>query len=141
MKFRKVEEGYLVRLDRGEEVVRTLTEFVRDQNIRAGFMQGIGAFESATLGIYDLSTKGYITKSFRERLEVGSITGNITGIENSDDIFIHLHVTVGDSSLRSFTGHVFEAVVMATLEIFIRTLSTDLVREQNDELGFNSWKL
>jgi predicted DNA-binding protein with PD1-like motif len=141
MNFKKVEEGFLVRLDRGEEVVKTLTDFVRQHDIKGGFLQGMGAFESASLGVYDLFTKGYITKSFRERLEVGMLNGNIARVENSDEIFIHMHVTVGDSSLHSFTGHVFEAIVLGTLEVFIRPLTTEIIRRRNDDLGFNAWHL
>lgn len=139
MNFKKVEEGYLVRLDRGEEVIKTLTDFVRQHDIKGGFLHGLGALESASLGVYDLSTKGYITKSFRERLEVGMLNGNIARIENSDDIFIHLHVIVGDSSLHSFAGHVFEAIVLGTLEVFIQPLTTEIVRRRNTDLGFNAW--
>ncbi len=141
MDFKKVEEGFLVRLDRGEEVVSTLTEFVRQHDIKGGFLQALGAFESASLGVYDFSTKGYVTKSFRERLEVGALNGNIARIDGSDEIFLHMHVTVGDSSLHSFTGHLFEAVVQATLEVFIRPLTTEIVRKRDDQLGFNAWHL
>lgn len=141
MNFKKVEEGFLVRLDRGEEVIKTLTDFVRQHDIKGGFIHGLGALESASLGVYDLSTRGYVTKSFREKLEVGMLNGNIARVENSGEVFIHLHAIVGDSSLHSFTGHVFEAVVLGTLEIFVKPLTTEILRKRNDDLGFDAWHL
>ncbi|UCD16309.1 MAG: DNA-binding protein [Candidatus Zixiibacteriota bacterium] len=141
MRYKKVEEGYLIRLDPGEEVLSKLVDFVKAEQIPGGFITGMGAVERVTIGFYDYENRSYITKTYRDRLEVGNLNGNITYLEETGDPFIHCHVTVGDSSLNSYTGHLFEAIVLVTVEIFIRPLKEKLMRHRNQEVGFNHWQL
>jgi uncharacterized protein len=141
MQYKKVEDGYLIRLDRGEEIVDTLIGFVRREKIPGGFITGIGAVEKATLGIYDIHAGSYITKSFGDRLEISNLTGNITYDEESGEPFLHCHITLADSSLRTFSGHLFEAVVLVTAEIYIRTIKEKMFRKKDIESGFNLWRL
>ena len=51
MKYRKVEDGYLLRLEKGEEVVETLTAFIKNQKIQAGFITGMGAVNPLGCGV------------------------------------------------------------------------------------------
>ncbi len=53
MKARKIAGGYLVRLDREEEVIETLASFVAAQKIPCGILQGIGAVNNLELGYFD----------------------------------------------------------------------------------------
>jgi predicted DNA-binding protein with PD1-like motif len=141
MKFRPVEDGYLVRLEKGEEVIAALTEFVRSNYIRAGFISGMGAVTNATLGIFDIEAKEYVRKTFKDNLEVGNLTGNVSWMDNTGDPFVHAHVTVSDSSLNAFTGHLFEATVSVTLEVYIKAFKEKLIRKKDLDAGFSFWQL
>jgi len=141
MKFRAVEDGFLVRLEKGEEVVSTLTAFVREQQISSGFISGMGAVTEATIGIFDIERKEYFKKSFENDLEIGNLTANISYLDETGEPFIHAHVTVSDHSLRAYTGHLFSATVLITLEIYIKVFKEKLIRKRDQTMGFNFWQL
>jgi len=141
MIFRAVKDGYLVRLEKGEKVLDSLTGFVKQQNIPAGFITGMGAFAEATLGIFEPEKKEYFKKEFRGDLEVGNLTGNISWLEDGGEPFVHVHVTIADHSLCGCTGHLFEATVSVTLEIYIKVFKEKLIRKTDPEMGFNFWQL
>ncbi len=140
MQFRKIDGGYLVRIEKGEEVIKTITDFVRDQNIPAGFITGMGAITDATLGIYDTSEKEYVRKTFMGDLEVGNLTANISWLQDGEP-FVHCHVTISDGTLNASTGHLFSAEVSVTLEIYIRAFSQRLERKEDPSMGFKFWQL
>ena len=141
MKFRQVKDGYLVRLEKGEEVIAALTEFVRSNKIPSGFITGMGAVTNATLGLFDVETKEYVKKTFKDDLELGNLTGNISWMYDTGEPFVHAHVTVSDSSLSAFTGHLFEATVSVTLEAYIKVFKEKLIREKDPEAGYSFWQL
>ena len=49
MKSRRIADGYLVRLERGEEVIAALTLFAADKKIPCGFLEGIGAVREVVM--------------------------------------------------------------------------------------------
>ena len=140
MKFRKVSDGYLVCLEKGEEVIGTLTQFVKDQKIPAGYLSGMGAVTNATIGLFDSEAGEYHRKTYSQDLEVGSMTANISYLENGEP-FVHCHIVVSDISLRAFTGHLFEATVSVTLEIYIRVFKEKIMRIEEPGTGFKFWQL
>lgn len=141
MKFRKVKDGFLVRLEKGDKVVASLAEFVRQQNIPSGVISGIGAITDATLGIFDIEQKEYFKKTFKDNLEVGNLTGNISWVEATGEPFVHLHATVSERSLCAYTGHLYEATVSVTIELYIRAFEEKLFRKPDPEVGFSFWQL
>jgi uncharacterized protein len=140
MKYRAVNNGYLIRLEKGEEVVASLTRFAREKNIPAGYFSGMGAVTDATLGIFDPDKKEYIKKEFADDLEVGNLTGNIAWLDDTEP-YVHCHITIADSSLNAYTGHLFEATVTITLELFVHVFEEKLFRELDPEMGFKFWQL
>ena len=48
MDFQKIGSKFIVRIDKGEEIVDTLTKFCLDNNITLGSISGIGATNDAT---------------------------------------------------------------------------------------------
>jgi len=141
MNFRVVKDGYLVRLEKGEKVLSSLTGFVKQHNIPAGWITGMGAFAEATIGIFEPEKKEYFKKEFQGDLEVGNLTGNISWLEETGEPFVHAHVTIADHSLCGCTGHLFEAVVSVTLEVYIKTFEEKLIRIKDHDMGFNFWQL
>lgn len=140
MKFREVEDGFLVRLEKGEEVMGTLTKFVKEREIKAGFVTGMGAITDATVGLFDTEKKEYLKKTFKNDLEVGNLTANISYLDDTGEPFVHAHVTVSDGSLCAFTGHLFKATVSVTMEIYIRAFGKRLIRKKDPEAGLNFWQ-
>ena len=59
MDYRKSGNRYILRLNRGEEIISSITDLCRKENIKAASVNGIGATQSVEAGFYDLKKKKY----------------------------------------------------------------------------------
>jgi predicted DNA-binding protein with PD1-like motif len=137
MKSRKVAGGYVVRLDRGEEVMASLAAFVKKNDIPSGFLQGIGSIRDFELGYFDPDINEYSRRRFEPAVEVVSLTGNISWLDNKP--FVHAHVAVAGPDQNPVGGHFFSGIVAVTLEIFVRVFAERLTRTKDPDIGFNRW--
>ncbi len=135
MRFAKFGSNYMLKLERGEEVVETLTRFVRQNSITAGSVSGIGAVSDITLGFFDPETKDYHKETFPGGYEVANICGNIAVLDGQE--MLHLHVSIADSNHRALAGHLFSATVSVTLELAIAFFPGVLERKMDEEIGLN----
>jgi predicted DNA-binding protein with PD1-like motif len=135
MQFRKVENAFMVRLMKGEEVIAALASFVEKQKIPGGFVFGLGAFKDATLGYFDSAKKEYVKNHFGEDLEFGSLTGSISYVEGKP--FIHAHVVAGGADSSALFGHLFSATISATGEFFVIPSDSKIERKADPDTGLN----
>jgi predicted DNA-binding protein with PD1-like motif len=117
MTFAYDEFNYTLQLKKGELLIETLTKFVNEKELKGGWVLGLGGLAWAELGFYDTTAQAYLWTRFDEPLELLNITGNIS--INDSKPFLHLHATVSDASQYARGGHVKEAEVSGTAEIFI----------------------
>lgn len=117
MQYREVPGGYFLVLDRGDEVLESITRFATETGVRAASFQGIGAVGQLTLGFYDLEAQGYERRSWTEDLEVASLLGNLAVVDGGP--FPHVHGVFGKRDFSAVAGHVFEAIVSVTLELSV----------------------
>jgi predicted DNA-binding protein with PD1-like motif len=129
---------WILRLDKGEEIVETLEKFCCEKGIRLGTVSGIGATDRATIGLFKTRTKEYVRKELTGDHEITSLTGNISGM--NDEVYLHLHVNLSDANYHAFGGHLNAAVVSATCEVVVRALEGDVGREFSEEIGLNLYK-
>ena len=139
MRSRKVPGGFLVRLEKGEEAISALAQFVAQKKIPCGFVQGIGAIRDVELGYFDLKVKKYRRRKIRRTVEVVSLLGNISYIDKNP--FIHTHITIAGPDQKLLGGHFFKGTVAVTLEIFIQVVNCKLNRFHDHQMGFNFWDL
>ncbi len=133
MVFTNVDDGFMLRLEKGELIVSTLTQFCIDKKILSGVVSGIGGAMWAELAFYDLEQRAYEYERHDELLEITNITGNIALV--GEKPAPHLHITVADSNYHCYGGHLKEAQTAATCEIYIRTFSKPLSRIHNEAVG------
>lgn len=129
---------FVLRLDKGEEILRTLRQFCEKNNIRLGVVSGIGAVNLADVGLFEQDTKKYHTKEFTGSMEIVSLSGNISQMNGST--YLHLHITLTDSTYQAFGGHLNKAIVGATCEIIIETIEGVVERKKSEEIGLNLFK-
>ena len=135
MQYVKVKDGYLLRLDKGEEIVSQITSFAKEKSINSGFINALGAVGSIELGFYHLDRKEYVWKKFEEDLEIASLSGNIAELDIEP--VLHLHGVFSADSFETIGGHVKSAVVGATCEVFISDFEIPLSRKKSEEIGLN----
>jgi predicted DNA-binding protein with PD1-like motif len=119
----------------GDEVASGLTEFAETQQIKAGHLTGIGAFSSAVLAYFDREKKAYKTIVIDEQVEVLSFIGDFA-LDNGKPA-LHAHVVVGFPDGSTKGGHLLEARVWPTLEVFVTELPHALVKTHDPESGLD----
>lgn len=127
--------NYLIKLEKGEELVSSLTGMIKEEQITSGWISGLGGLQSAELGIYSLGDRNYKWQKFDGPLELSGLTGNIAW--SSNEPILHMHGTVSGMDLMASMGHLKQAVVAGTVEIFISRLQWHdrIIRSQDDETG------
>lgn len=126
---------YILRFDRGEEVLTKLTNFCEEKDIKAGFFNGIGATQKVELAWYDIDAKKYKEKNVSEKLEILNLSGNIAKME--EKTIIHCHGIFGNADMQTCGGHVKSLIVAATCEIFLETFDKKVERKYSEEIGLN----
>lgn len=138
MEFKKFENKYIVRIDRGEEILETLKNFCKDNNITLGSVQGIGAVNKATVGVFNTEKKEYHSTTVTGVYEITSLLGNISTMNG--ETYLHLHITLANDKYEVCGGHLNAAFVSATCEIVIDSINGSVDREHSDEVGLNLYK-
>ena len=108
MKYNKDGQTFLLVLDKGEDIVEVLTQFAMEQEMKFGSVSGIGACDNVTLNFYNLDTQKYEAREVNEALELTSLLGNISHID--DKPFAHLHGTFGTRDFQTLSGHLTKAL-------------------------------
>jgi len=137
MKSKKFNNKYLIRIDKGEEVVETLKEFCEKENIKLGTITGIGATNRVKVGLFDTEKKEYYSTELEDNFEITSLCGNISTMDK--ETYLHLHINLCDSKHKCFGGHLNYAYVSATFEGVIEVIKGEVNRHLNDEVGLNLW--
>jgi predicted DNA-binding protein with PD1-like motif len=140
MKVGKLNQtAYLLRLEKGEEVITTLKSFLQEQKIDNAKFEGIGSIENPTLAHYRVDSKKYSEKRVEGIFEVTAFLGNVALFEQEP--LIHAHITLGDEEMHTFSGHLVEGTVSATLEVVITTFPTNYEKTFDEEIGLKLWQL
>lgn len=139
MKEKKYNGGYIVVLERGENVIKTLSNFAVSHNIGYASLSGVGALKNIQLGYFNLEKKEYQRCFFPAEYELLNLTGNISWA--SDAPLVHCHVTIADPEFFVRGGHLFEADVGVTLELFVTVLENRISRKKDDFTGLNLLEL
>ncbi len=110
-----------------------LAELASSEGIEGAELSGIGAFERAVVGFYDLEQQEYERIPVDEETEVLALLGNLSMTEEGPRV--HLHATMSRRDGSALGGHLFEGRVGATLEIFVRETPEPLRRVPDPQAG------
>ena len=140
MEYKRIDDRhYVIRIDKGEEVLDQLKEFCNKEIINAGEFRGIGASDKIEIGLFNTKTKEYKTSIKEGMFEITSLLGNIS--RKDDDIYLHAHINFSDELLNVYGGHLVKCYISATCELIITVLNGNISREFNDEIGLNLFDL
>lgn len=138
MQFKKFGSKYILKIDKGEEIVSTLKRFCEENKIKLGTIQGIGATNQATVGLFHTVTKEYHTQKLVGDHEITGLMGNISTKDGA--VYLHIHINLADAAYHTFGGHLSEAFVSATCELMIDVIDGEVERAFNDEVGLNLYQ-
>jgi predicted DNA-binding protein with PD1-like motif len=135
MEYQKDRDIYFIRIDKDEDLFKSLEYFARTEKLKSGHLSGIGALKECELGFYHLHSKTYDRKMFHDEVELLSLEGNLSRL--NDDPFLHIHTVLGGDDFRCFGGHLFSAKVAVTCEVNFRPLDLLIERRPNAAIGLN----
>ena len=133
MRYRKTTSNYVVRLEKGELIMESLTTLMEQFQVKSGFLYGLGGALWAELGFYSLEWQEYEFTKIDELFEISNMTGNIARVD--DEPFLHVHATVAGRDLQARAGHLKEAAVGGTVEVYITPFEQSVERVHDDEVG------
>ncbi|MCD4819966.1 MAG: DNA-binding protein [Candidatus Cloacimonetes bacterium] len=139
MKSKKIDNGYIIRLETGEEIITSMKKFCNENRIASAKISGIGAVSKIEIGLFQSNTRKYISNIIEKDLELLSLQGNATVVD--DESYIHLHIITSDINNTCFGGHLNYAFVSVTAEIFLEVFEQKIKRFKDIELGINLLKL
>ncbi|MBB5342141.1 PPC domain-containing DNA-binding protein [Tunturibacter empetritectus] len=128
----KGERTYAVIFSKGDEVLSGLTDFAKQYHVGDAHFTGIGAVSSALTAWFDLDRKLYHPLPVNEQVEVLSMIGDIASFQGRP--IVHTHIVLGKQDGTTAGGHLFEAWVNPTLEVFVTADDTPL-NKRDDPSG------
>lgn len=135
MKNLSIKQNFIIRLKKGDEVVRSILELAHAKNIKSAFLHAIGAVSEVELAIYDLETKSYSKEKFAGKFEIASLSGNIGRLDGNP--VAHIHGVFSKDDFSTVAGHINSATVGATCEICLTEFNEDLERKEDKAIGLN----
>ncbi len=117
--------SHMVFFDPGEEAVEGLAKFAREENIEVASFTAIGGFETASIGFFNLETRGFDEIPFYEpQVEVLSLVGEIT--KENGEPHVHGHVVLGRRDGSTLGGHLLRGVVRPILIVTVNEWAHEL---------------
>ena len=129
MYYKKYGNSYVVRPEVGEDIIKVLLEICEKENIRCAEVSGIGGMSRVTAGCYSHEHGKYLQKTWEEPMEMISLQGNVSVKDGRP--YLHVHASFSGVDCNVVGGHLFEAVVGITGELFIKEYEGTLDRIVN----------
>lgn len=129
-----VPKTYVAILDTGEEILASLEQLARTEQLAGSSFKAIGALSRVELGWFNWETKKYQTAvKLDEQVELLSLIGDI-GL-NDGEPQVHAHLVVGRSDGTAHGGHLLSATVRPTCELVITENPRHLEKKIDPESG------
>ena len=135
MEYRSFPQGYLVRLDPGEEVVASLSKLVEEKGITLATISALGAAKDVTLGVFDSVNKKYLSQRYQGTYEIAALVGNVTRMDGAP--YLHLHITIANPEGEVRAGHLSACTISATMELFLQVWEGQVGRKFSETVGLN----
>ena len=135
MEFKRLGEAYVLRIDRGEEVLAALEAFCCQENVALAEIVGIGAADLVTVGLYNVAKQAYHSRTFTGEFEITNLTGSVS--QKEGEVYLHLHITCVGDDFVSFGGHLNACRISGTCELYLTKLSGTVGRRHDAVTGLN----
>ena len=139
MRFQRFGERYIVRLESGESVIQALESLLESERVTFANVSAAGAVSWVQLGYWNPTTRAYEYREFDEQLEVVSFQGNAS--LKDEHPFLHIHGVFGRRDFSVLGGHVKEARVHPTFEVWLRTEDLPVRRTKDASTGLDLLEL
>jgi hypothetical protein len=140
LQVKRFRDTYLIRLERGEEIIGGLQRFADAYRIGFGAIRATGTLQRVILGYYDVGTTTTQHRELDEPVELLSLSGSITQDPDGERT-VHAHATVGRSDCTTLGGRVIQATVGPTVEVVVETAPITVRRRHDPDTRLDLWNL
>ena len=137
MNLNRDKDRYYITLDKDEYINQSLLNIANNEEIKSGWINGIGAIYDIEIGYFDIDKKDYVKKKFKGHYELLSLLGNVSIKEG--DKFVHTHITFCGTDYKVLGGHLFDAKIAAAGEFIIDASNFKIKRKYNSNIGLHLW--
>lgn len=138
MEYKRFEDTIILRLDPGDDIIESIKNLISKENIKLGYLMGLGAVNKAEIGLYSLEEKKYYSNIYEGDFEISNLHGNISTMDGEH--YLHCHILISDINQKTFGGHLNSAYISATGEIMIKIINGEVDREVSPDTGLNILK-
>ncbi len=121
---------FAVVLETGDEVLSSLGDFIRSENLSAARLTAVGALSDVVLRYFDWDSKDYRDIAVDEQVEVAALVGDVA-VDPEGAPTPHIHLVVAKRDGSAMAGHLGTAHVRPTLEVMVDE-SPDYLQKQVD---------
>ncbi|MFW9924960.1 MAG: PPC domain-containing DNA-binding protein [Candidatus Thorarchaeota archaeon] len=129
-----IQKIHVLKFEKGDEILTRIIQYVKEHNITAGSLSGIGALEKGEFGYFDVEKNKYLNSSFGE-VELLTCTGNISINKDTKEPVAHIHILIGERDGKTFGGHLVQAIVSVTAEIYLLETRPAIYRTKDELTG------
>ena len=115
-------------LEKGENVHECIKKAARDMDIEGAFITGIGGVRDVTVAYPQLEKNRLLETKLEGFFEMLTINGNIAWEDGNPEV--HLHALLGKEDMSVAGGHLIQATIGTTGEIFIHNFGKRLERKK-----------
>ena len=137
MEYREFSGKIALRLDVGDEILSAVRAVCEKEKVRLASVTGLGAVSRAVVGLYRVSEREYVKNTFEQDMELVSLIGNVS--QKDGEVYLHLHASFADAKGQVIGGHLNEAVISVTGEIWIDPADGCIGRRVDEKTGLNVW--
>jgi predicted DNA-binding protein with PD1-like motif len=116
-----------------ESIHDCIIRFAGEQILPEAFITGIGVIKDVVLGFFNTDAKEYEKMEVKGPVELLALNGNSSWKGNEP--FVHLHAVIGKEDGSVIGGHLLEAKIGTTAEIFIHKIGKRLERKFAEKFG------
>ena len=142
MEYRKYNDTWYIRMDRGDEIISGILDICRKENIRSATFSGIGGCGKAEIQTYLPETNEFELQQLEGMLELVSLTGNVI-TDEENEYYHHTHAVFSfkkDGEHHLAAGHIRSILVSYTAEIELRpVIGGEIKRKFDEETGTGFW--
>lgn len=123
-------KNYIIILANGDEVMSGLSDFAKQYQIKSARFTAIGAFSKATAAWFDEGRKQFKLIPINQQVELVSMIGDVAISNGKPAVHTHVAVASSDGTIRG--GHLIDAQVFPTLELFLTAYPTALEKKLDE---------
>lgn len=139
MRFKQIDahpKTFVLVFQTGDELASALSRFATEQSLSAASFKAVGGFSSVRLAWFNWESKKYEPSvTLDEQVELLSLLGNVALAQAEGKPVVHAHAIIGKRDGTAHGGHLLEARVRPTCELFLTESPASLQKFPDRESG------